>query len=510
MSMNRQWNNERNESRLQSFLKEMTYRGGVHGFRHAQRVENFGLLLARNNNADVDVVIWFAYLHDCQRTNDGADYNHGPEAARYIDTIRQSFLHELNDTQIGQLKEACRLHTSTRQTGDITVDTCFDADRLDLPRVGTRPEPKRMATEIGAEYAGREYDKNCKEANCNNPMGLQFHDRIIKTGKGESKFAVRFNEKTDDGKSVSPFWHSRGKLRGELHYTEWDLSAKSVSDSCGIRLLGCISGIYAVEYAEFISGKGYAAEIMRRNENVTILLLEYTDDDVVMRADEELCFSQCNIVYVSDQQTFIAKSKDGTLEKLMAQFIAEKDTAEYNTYAQNIRNIGLGMKMFAKDFNINTTGYDLFFVFANVLNHKENLEMHAAVVYWGCFIRLCGFGLDKFFAGRTRYMSLLYGDEIEMLESIFGNNAKDDDLRKARLRAFEDIAIIKNYLFTGKTGDLYYKPSKRMLQKFIEPVRQMCKEIARNFMSENYPRLSKLYSNKPILFDWQIASHKNC
>ena len=34
-----------------------------------------------------------------------------------------------------------------------TVDVCFDADRLDLGRVGIAPNPKLMATEQGAFYA---------------------------------------------------------------------------------------------------------------------------------------------------------------------------------------------------------------------------------------------------------------------------------------------------------------------------------------------------------------------
>ena len=39
------------------------------------------------------------------------------------------------------------------RTGNPTVDACFDADRLDLMRVGIIPDSKRMATERGAFYA---------------------------------------------------------------------------------------------------------------------------------------------------------------------------------------------------------------------------------------------------------------------------------------------------------------------------------------------------------------------
>ena len=39
-------------------------------------------------------------------------------------------------------------------TGDITVNICFDSDRMDLLRVGILPVPERMATKQGAELVG--------------------------------------------------------------------------------------------------------------------------------------------------------------------------------------------------------------------------------------------------------------------------------------------------------------------------------------------------------------------
>ena len=42
-------------------------------------------------------------------------------------------------------------------SGNATIDVCFDADRLDLGRVGIVPNPKRMATEQGAYYAANIY-----------------------------------------------------------------------------------------------------------------------------------------------------------------------------------------------------------------------------------------------------------------------------------------------------------------------------------------------------------------
>ena len=64
-----------------------------------------------------------------------------------------STLKELSDEDFHLLCEACRLHITIHKTGDPTIDACFDADRLDLWRVGIIPDPKRMATDIGAQLA---------------------------------------------------------------------------------------------------------------------------------------------------------------------------------------------------------------------------------------------------------------------------------------------------------------------------------------------------------------------
>ena len=44
------------------------------------------------------------------------------------------------------------------KTGNITIDTCFDADRLDLERVDIIPDPNRMGTSKG-KYWAKHLDK---------------------------------------------------------------------------------------------------------------------------------------------------------------------------------------------------------------------------------------------------------------------------------------------------------------------------------------------------------------
>ena len=44
--------------------------------------------------------------------------------------------------------EACKYHSDGLVEGDITVQTCWDSDRLELGRVGIKPSPQRLCTEF--------------------------------------------------------------------------------------------------------------------------------------------------------------------------------------------------------------------------------------------------------------------------------------------------------------------------------------------------------------------------
>lgn len=130
--------------------------GTIHGVKHWDRVAKFGEMLF-TEGADRDVIMAFAYLHDCERKENGEDIEHGMRASMLIDTIRNTELFFLNDSLIEKLKRACELHTIEHRTGDKTIDICFDADRMDLLRVGIKPLPDRMATEQGADFVSRPY-----------------------------------------------------------------------------------------------------------------------------------------------------------------------------------------------------------------------------------------------------------------------------------------------------------------------------------------------------------------
>jgi len=126
----------------------------IHGPDHWLRVERNGLFLAPSVGADTRIVTLFAFLHDCRRLNDGYDPDHGPRAARYAESIRE-MLQDLPSADMAVLVAACEGHTSQRTTDNPTIGVCWDADRLDLPRVGIRPHIRYLHTEAAREMAAQ-------------------------------------------------------------------------------------------------------------------------------------------------------------------------------------------------------------------------------------------------------------------------------------------------------------------------------------------------------------------
>ena len=118
---------------------------GIHGVAHWARVRANGLMLARCNGANARIVEYFAFLHDVCRRNDGRDPDHGSRAALFARHMRDRHI-DLNDAEFSILAAAIGGHTHGKYHEDLTVLTCWDADRLDLGRVGIVPEPDWLST----------------------------------------------------------------------------------------------------------------------------------------------------------------------------------------------------------------------------------------------------------------------------------------------------------------------------------------------------------------------------
>jgi uncharacterized protein len=120
----------------------------IHGLTHWRRVFENGLIIAKESGANIELIELFALFHDSCHLNDGKDPDHGRRAAEWVASMR-SDLPDLSEDLFQYLLEALRDHTHVRNTGNIHIATCWDADRLDLERVGKTLKEKYMNTEIG-------------------------------------------------------------------------------------------------------------------------------------------------------------------------------------------------------------------------------------------------------------------------------------------------------------------------------------------------------------------------
>ena len=117
---------------------------------HWARVLENGRRLLKVTGARSDVVELFAIFHDSQRTNEGIDDGHGRRGAELARELR-GVAYELGDEDFELLIQACGLHTEGYVEGDITYQTCWDADRLDLERVGITPRSVKLCTDVARD-----------------------------------------------------------------------------------------------------------------------------------------------------------------------------------------------------------------------------------------------------------------------------------------------------------------------------------------------------------------------
>lgn len=132
----------------------------VHGRAHWDRVHQNGMVISRmESGVDPRIVTLFAYLHDRRRENDHTDPGHGARAVKLHEFLQHYVLPGsfpewgLNVADKDKLHVALRRHDEGLLSLDATIGACWDADRLDLIRVGIVPDPSLMSTDTGKMLA---------------------------------------------------------------------------------------------------------------------------------------------------------------------------------------------------------------------------------------------------------------------------------------------------------------------------------------------------------------------
>ncbi len=133
---------------------------GLHGLPHWARVLENALCLARETDVNPEILELFAILHDSRRISDGEDRDHGLRSGDFALHCRDQGC-VLNDEDFLRLHMAIVGHTKCcSDPGDETIRICWDAERLDLPRLGLTPRANTMHTEAAqnpalVEWAGK-------------------------------------------------------------------------------------------------------------------------------------------------------------------------------------------------------------------------------------------------------------------------------------------------------------------------------------------------------------------
>lgn len=125
--------------------------GRYHGPGHWARVRSNALAVARSLGVDPLIPTLFALIHDSQRADDYKDADHGSRAAQWVQS--NPLLSFLTKQQRDLLAQACSGHSMGLTEAPDIVRACWDADRLDLGRVGITPDPDLMCTPYGKSMA---------------------------------------------------------------------------------------------------------------------------------------------------------------------------------------------------------------------------------------------------------------------------------------------------------------------------------------------------------------------
>jgi uncharacterized protein len=149
--------NERQYFRLIEQVESKSKLGKLktHGSNHWRSVAWTGLELAHATpGADAEVIFLFALLHDSQRWSDWGDKGHGLKAAKAAKAMGL----RLSKDRMMLLGEALKFHDDGFTDIDPTIGCCWDADRLQLLRVGVIPDPKYLSTNAAIQYTDARMD----------------------------------------------------------------------------------------------------------------------------------------------------------------------------------------------------------------------------------------------------------------------------------------------------------------------------------------------------------------
>lgn len=123
----------------------------LHGEQHWRAVADAGVEIALHGGGCPKLALAFGMIHDCQRLNDDWDPLHGTRAARWAKRSRHA-KNLLGADSLALLVKACDGHDGGRTTKSAAIGACWDADRINLWRVGIEPDNKFFSVLRGEKF----------------------------------------------------------------------------------------------------------------------------------------------------------------------------------------------------------------------------------------------------------------------------------------------------------------------------------------------------------------------
>jgi len=117
----------------------------VHGMAHLRRVAYTAGRIAGATGENVEGAIVAGFLHDCARTDEGGGNSHAHASAEIARELMGRFYPHLD---MGRLCEGIARHADGTATADLLIGSIWDADRLDLRRLGIHVEADMLSTAL--------------------------------------------------------------------------------------------------------------------------------------------------------------------------------------------------------------------------------------------------------------------------------------------------------------------------------------------------------------------------
>ena len=111
----------------------------IHGDKHWRAVSLQGVWLAKKLQMSQEarlIALLFGLFHDCRRENEDYDPLHGQRGASVLASV-EDFV--VSPEIMNKVVSACELHHHQKNTDDVYLGLCWDADRSLLGRVGMVP-----------------------------------------------------------------------------------------------------------------------------------------------------------------------------------------------------------------------------------------------------------------------------------------------------------------------------------------------------------------------------------